>query len=69
MDWRHHTKQTGIENGLAIEWIVTHSKGQLISKQNCRAINSPKNKRWISTSKFTTSRLVQKRVYLLVKRR
>ena len=44
-------------------------KGQLISKQNCRAINSPKNKCWISTSKFITSRIVQKRVYLLAKRR
>ena len=29
---------------------------------------SQNNKRWISTSKFTTSRLVQKRVYLLAKR-
>ena len=28
----------------------------------------PKNERWISTSKITTSRLVQKRVYLLAKR-
>ena len=27
-----------------------------------------KNERWISTSKITTSRLVQKRVYLLAKR-
>ena len=26
----------------------------------------PKNERWISTSKITTSRLVQKRVYLLL---
>ena len=46
------------------------SKGQLISKQNCRAIISPKKtKVGFLISKFTTSRLVQKRVYLLAKRR
>ena len=44
--------------------LVVCTKGQLISKQDCRAINSPK-KQTISTSKFTTSRLVQKRVYVL----
>ena len=45
------------------------TKGQTISKANYAVLNSPKNDRWISTSKITTSRLVQKRVYLLAKRR
>ena len=29
-------------------WSDVHTKGQLISKQNCRAITSPKNKHRIS---------------------
>ena len=49
---------------------VASSKGQLISKQDCQAIISPKKTNvgflpW----RFTTSRLVQKRIYLLAKRR
>ena len=45
------------------------TKGQLISKQNCRAVTSSKNKLSISALEDYYLLLVQKRVYLLAKSR
>ena len=56
MDESAYLLHTMLKILTAILWFT---KGQLISKQNCQAITSSKNKHWISTSKFTISRLIQ----------